>query len=81
MAVNNESETKSGKDQPVAEAREDVEAPMKPAEIVVEAADKGQATSGYETLSLWQTAIKFKWASLYCFLAAMSAAADGYQLS
>ena len=48
---------------------------------MVEAADKGQAISGYETLTLWQTARQFRWASIYCFIAAMSAAADGYQLS
>ena len=69
------------KEQAFAETRDDIEAPMKPGEIVVDAADKGQGTSGYENLTVWQTAQKFKWASMYCFLAAMSAAADGYQLS
>ena len=60
---------------------QDAEAPKEPGDINLNAADKGQAISGYETLSVWQTAVKFKYASLACFFAPLSAAADGYQLS
>ena len=72
---------KQAKDEAAVAVRTDEEAPSKSAEVVMEAADKGQAASGYEDLTLWQTVAQFKYASLYCFLAAMSAAADGYQLS
>lgn len=66
----------------VAQASRDVdEAPMKPDELVMDAAAKGQATSGYETLTVWQTVKKFKAASLACFFAAFSAGTDGYQLA
>ncbi|KAJ4311251.1 hypothetical protein N0V94_008042, partial [Neodidymelliopsis sp. IMI 364377] len=49
-------------------------------EVVVEAAAKGQAISGYETLTPWETATTFKWATIACFAAAFSAATDGYQI-
>lgn len=49
-------------------------------DAVVNAATKGQATTGYETLSLWQTAVTFKFSTLVCFAAAFSAATDGYQI-
>lgn len=55
--------------------------PMKPAEIVSEALAQGQITSGYETLTLWQTVKKFKLVSFVCFMAAVSAATDGYQVA
>ncbi|TEA12032.1 MFS transporter fmqE [Colletotrichum sidae] len=58
-----------------------VETPMKPAELVSEAIAQGQITSGYETLTLWQTVKKFKLVSIVCFLAALSAATDGYQVA
>lgn len=44
------------------------------------AADNGQAATGYETLSLWQTAMTFKVATAVCFFAAFSALTDGYQI-
>ncbi|KAI9147043.1 MFS transporter fmqE [Paramyrothecium foliicola] len=44
------------------------------------AAAKGQGLSGYETLSLWQTAKAFKVCTATCFLVAFSAATDGYQI-
>ncbi|KAI5197087.1 hypothetical protein AUEXF2481DRAFT_43028 [Aureobasidium subglaciale EXF-2481] len=44
------------------------------------AAALGQAASGYENLTLWQTVRVFKVATLVCFLAAFSAATDGYQI-
>ncbi|EEU37614.1 uncharacterized protein NECHADRAFT_53594 [Fusarium vanettenii 77-13-4] len=58
-----------------------IEAPIKPSEIVEDAVAKGQVTSGYETLTNWQTVKKFKLVSLVCFLAAFSAATDGYQVA
>ena len=41
---------------------------------------QGQALSGYEHLSVWQTVWKFKVCSLLCFLAAVSSATEGYQI-
>jgi hypothetical protein len=76
-----EPTSRAGKDDSAVDVHRHVETPIRPAEVVVEAADKGQATSGYEDLTLWETVSKFKFASIYCFIAAMSAAADGYQLS
>ncbi|KAL2209240.1 general substrate transporter [Sarocladium strictum] len=76
-----EPTSRSGKDDSAVDVHRHVETPIRPAEVAVEAADKGQATSGYEDLTLWETVSKFKFASIYCFIAAMSAAADGYQLS
>ena len=49
-------------------------------EAVVDAAAAGQVTTGYETLTLWQTAVKFKVAAAVCFLAAFSASTDGFQI-
>jgi hypothetical protein len=54
---------------------------VKPHEVVADAAVKGQATSGYETLTLWETIKTFKIATAYCFAAAFSAGADGYQMA
>lgn len=81
MAGNHESTSLSAKGNSAVDVHRHVETPIRPAEVAVEAADKGQATSGYEDLTLWETVSKFKFASIYCFIAAMSAAADGYQLS
>lgn len=44
------------------------------------AAAQGQATTGYEHLTIWETIKTFKMATLVCFLAAFSAATDGYQI-
>ncbi|KAH7115107.1 putative MFS alpha-glucoside transporter [Dendryphion nanum] len=49
-------------------------------EAVAEAASKGQALTGYETLTGKETAMKFKWCTFYAFLAAFAAGADGYQI-
>jgi hypothetical protein len=49
-------------------------------DAAMDAATKGQATTGYETLSLLQTALTFKFSTLVCFAAAFSAATDGYQI-
>ncbi|KAI1013794.1 hypothetical protein LB503_010531 [Fusarium chuoi] len=54
-----------------------VEQAMKASEVKVQA---GQLSSGYESLSLWQTVKVFKVATAYCFAAAFSAATDGYQI-
>lgn len=51
-----------------------------PKDIAIDAAAKGQATSGYENLTPWETVKKFKICTLVCFLAAFSAATDGYQI-
>ncbi|PMD28821.1 hexose transporter [Hyaloscypha variabilis F] len=53
---------------------------IKPSEVVADAATKGQAVSGYETLSVWETVKAFKFASFICFAVAFSAATDGYQV-
>jgi hypothetical protein len=53
---------------------------IKPSESVVDAVARGQATSGYETMTLWETVKTFKVASIACFAAAFSAATDGYQI-
>ncbi|PNS18748.1 hypothetical protein CAC42_5287 [Sphaceloma murrayae] len=47
---------------------------------VIDAAAEGQGVTGYETLTPWQTVKTFKTATLYCALAAFSAATDGYQI-
>lgn len=59
-----------------------IEQCQKAGHVVAEAIaiDKGQATSGYENLSLWDTVTTFKVATVTCFLAAFSAATDGYQI-
>ncbi|KAL4907750.1 hypothetical protein BDW74DRAFT_166402 [Aspergillus multicolor] len=55
--------------------------PTKELKIGAEAAAHGQGTTGYETLSIWQTAKKFKMNALICFLVTVSAATDGYQIA
>ncbi|KAF4464685.1 sugar transporter [Fusarium albosuccineum] len=51
-----------------------------PKSISQEAASKGQGTTGYETLTLWETVKAFKVNALYCFAMTFSAATDGYQI-
>ena len=51
-----------------------------PKDVAAEAAAKGQVTTGYETLTLWQTVMTFKVSTAVCFAAAFSAATDGYQI-
>jgi len=46
---------------------------------VADAWEKGQVATGYETISIPQTIVKFKMACLVCFLATFAAATDGYQ--
>ncbi|KAL5328254.1 hypothetical protein ACEPPN_001752 [Leptodophora sp. 'Broadleaf-Isolate-01'] len=50
-------------------------------DLSAHAVAQGQALSGYENLSVWQTVWKFKICSFLCFLASISAAAEGYQIS
>ncbi|CAH0024995.1 unnamed protein product [Clonostachys rhizophaga] len=57
-----------------------IEDELKPTEVVIDAATKGQAVSGYEHLTLWETVKTFKIATLICFAAAFSAGNDGYQI-
>lgn len=45
-----------------------------------DAAARGQGTTGYETLSVFETVKKFKMNAFICLLVAVSAAADGYQI-
>ncbi|KAH6950307.1 hexose transporter [Ilyonectria sp. MPI-CAGE-AT-0026] len=49
-------------------------------DVVLNAAAKGQAMTGFETLTLRETALKFKLCSAVCFAAAFSAATDGFQI-
>ncbi|KAK4042811.1 putative hexose transporter [Parachaetomium inaequale] len=49
-------------------------------EAALDAASRGQAITGYETLTLWETVKTFKVSSAVCFAAAFSAATDGYQI-
>ncbi|RSM14737.1 hypothetical protein BHE90_014669 [Fusarium euwallaceae] len=49
-------------------------------ELTSTASAQGQGLTGYEHLSIWETIKKFKMASLICFVAAISAAAEGYQI-
>lgn len=54
-----------------------VEQAFKASEVKIET---GVLSSGYESLSLWETVKLFKVATAYCFAAAFSAATDGYQI-
>jgi hypothetical protein len=59
---------------------EDAADATSPKEAAVDAATKGQAITGYETLGFWETVNKFRWCTFMCFMAAFSAATDGYQI-
>ena len=50
-------------------------------EEVIAAAERGQAATGYEHLTPWETIKLFKTSTAVCFAAAFSAAADGYQIA
>lgn len=54
---------------------------VQPKDAVQDAAARGQALTGYETLTAWQTAKKFKWCTFFAVIAAFSAATDGYQIA
>lgn len=53
---------------------------LQPKDAVLDAATKGQALTGYETLTPWETFKIFKWCTFYAFVAAFAAGADGYQI-
>lgn len=53
---------------------------LKSTDAVLDAATRGQAVTGYEVLSVWDTIKTFKVCTLVCFAAAFSAATDGYQI-
>jgi hypothetical protein len=44
------------------------------------AAIAGQALSGYEKLTVYETVKKFKFNAFVCFMMTFSAATDGYQI-
>lgn len=46
---------------------------------IADAYNKGQIATGYESISIPQTIMKFKMACFVCFLATFAAATDGYQ--
>lgn len=54
--------------------------PVDQKSLAAEAAAAGQGVSGYETLTIWETAKKFKFNIFVCTMMAVSAAADGYQI-
>jgi hypothetical protein len=58
-----------------------VETTLKHDDLAAEAVAQGQAISGYENLTFWETVRTFKMASLVCLLSAFSAGADGYQIA
>jgi hypothetical protein len=66
----------------IVEYQENVEngAPTTAKDVVADAADKGQGLTGYESLTWWQTVLKFKISSLVCFMVAISGGTDGYQI-
>jgi len=49
-------------------------------DVIVDAASQGQAVTGYERLTPWETIKTFKVCTAVCFAAAFSAATDGYQI-
>lgn len=53
---------------------------LKTSDVALDAATKGQVTSGYETLTPWETVKTFKVATAMCFAAAFSAGSDGFQI-
>jgi hypothetical protein len=52
----------------------------KVSDVALDAATVGQAASGYENLTPWETIKAFKVCTLICFAMAFSAATDGYQI-
>ncbi|KAH8422418.1 putative MFS alpha-glucoside transporter [Aspergillus melleus] len=65
---------------PPVEHVESVPGDLKASDAEFDAAAKGQATSGYETLGIIETIKKFKICTVVCFAMAFSAATDGYQI-
>ncbi|KAI9035741.1 putative MFS alpha-glucoside transporter [Aspergillus affinis] len=65
---------------PPVEHVESVPEDLKASDAEFDAAAKGQAPSGYETLGVIDTIKKFKLCTAVCFAMAFSAATDGYQI-
>jgi len=63
------------------DSHDHVETALKPDDLAAVAVSQGQALSGYEHLTFWETVRTFKMASLVCLLSAFSAGADGYQIA
>jgi hypothetical protein len=81
MAAKNSIQTSPEKATDIVQQIDDADDGMvKLSDTVVDAAAKGQAASGYETLTPWETVKTFKICSLVCFAMAFSAATDGYQI-
>ncbi|PLB46494.1 general substrate transporter, partial [Aspergillus steynii IBT 23096] len=70
----------SGKSPTPVEHIETAPEDLKSSDAELDAATKGQATSGYETLGIIETILKFKICTAVCFAMAFSAATDGYQI-
>ncbi|KAF5624687.1 general alpha-glucoside permease [Fusarium tjaetaba] len=76
------SDSKTPIDNPTrVDSHDHAETALKHDDIAAEAVAQGQALSGYEHLTFWETVRTFKMASLVCLLAAFSAGADGYQIA
>ncbi|CAH0019588.1 unnamed protein product [Clonostachys rhizophaga] len=58
-----------------------VESIKDPGQVAIDTVGEGQAATGYETVTLWNTVKTFKIATACCFAAAFSAGADGYQMA
>lgn len=71
------SEKPAGTVQDVDDAEETT---AKLSDPTLDAAAKGQAASGYEHLTPWETVKAFKLCAFVCFAMAFSAATDGYQI-
>lgn len=67
-----------------AERADHVEIPVgvavKHDDAFLDATANGQARTGFETLTLRETVLKFKLCTAVCFAAAFSAATDGFQI-
>ncbi|KAF1966119.1 MFS general substrate transporter [Bimuria novae-zelandiae CBS 107.79] len=82
MAATTEYKTPIEKATPIESRHDDhLESVLKPDDLTADAVAKGQAATGYETISLWDTVKTFKVASACCFAAAFSAGADGFQMA
>ncbi|SCO76681.1 probable maltose permease (MalP) [Fusarium oxysporum] len=76
------SDSKTPIDNPTrVDSHDHVETALKHDDLAAEAVAQGQALSGYENLTFWETVRTFKMASLVCLLSAFSAGADGYQIA
>lgn len=63
------------------DSHDHVETALKHDDLAAEAIAQGQALSGYENLTFWETVRAFKMAAAICLISAFAAAADGYQIA